>query len=179
MAIGGSLLGRTGRRRASRAPSRQLPYEPPVLLPSPEDAASPPPPRRAGSAELPRRFPIATPSVPALLAKGTSALVIGRDTRFVNSTVNTLEAMGIRTLGVPSVSDALTALEEDIAEHGCITYDQILCEAGHDGWEGGDALISELESTSWPASVVIVTPSLPMAEQPDRFYDYAQCRRAG
>jgi len=161
MAIGGSLLGRTGRRRASRVPARQLPYEPPTLLPSPEDAASPPHPRRADSAELPRRFPIATPSVPSLLAEGTSALVVGRDACFVNSAVSLLEAMGIRALGVPSVSDALTALEDDIAEHGCITYDQILCEAGRDGWEGGEALMRELESTSWPASVVIVTPSLP------------------
>mmetsp|Transcript_24073 Transcript_24073/g.60878 ORF Transcript_24073/g.60878 Transcript_24073/m.60878 type:complete len:243 (-) Transcript_24073:734-1462(-) len=161
MVMGGSLLGRTGRRRASRVPARQLPYEPPTLLPSPEDAASPPHPRRADSAELPRRFPIATPSVPSLLAEGTSALVVGRDACFVNSAVSLLEAMGIRALGVPSVSDALTALEDDIAEHGCITYDQILCEAGRDGWEGGEALMRELESTSWPASVVIVTPSLP------------------
>ncbi|KAJ1618976.1 hypothetical protein T492DRAFT_891171 [Pavlovales sp. CCMP2436] len=157
-----SLLRRQPRQAAAElVAARELPYEPPTLLPSPEDAASPPHPRRADSAELPRRFPIATPSVPSLLAEGTSALVVGRDACFVNSAVSLLEAMGIRALGVPSVSDALTALEDDIAEHGCITYDQILCEAGRDGWEGGEALMRELESTSWPASVVIVTPSLP------------------
>lgn len=146
----------------------------PQLLPSPNDDDHHPrvPSRRARSAEPSRRKVSsaalnAPPSVPCLLAAKTSTLVVSSDANFVKSTTLILAQMGVNVLGRSNVGDALCALEEDIAEHGCITFDQILCEAEDagdaEGEEGAETLLAELKSTSWPASVVFVSSAWPTA----------------
>lgn len=158
-------------------------YEPPELLPSFESddyhAATRfgGPVQPPGSSELPRRklqSLIAPPSVPSLLSAKTSALVVGSDAEFVRTTVALLNAMGMRVCSHSNVTDALSALEVDIADNGCITFDQILCEVEREGAEedGAETLLSELKSTSWPASMVFVTPGWPTPEQLAR---YKQC----
>mmetsp|Transcript_17479 Transcript_17479/g.45179 ORF Transcript_17479/g.45179 Transcript_17479/m.45179 type:complete len:459 (+) Transcript_17479:70-1446(+) len=156
-------------------------YVTPTLLPPAEsdpDVIGPSKPAVAGgslSSDLPRRSAMAVtapPSVPSLLSETTSALVVGTDELFVRETTDALQAMGVRTVGSSSVNDALSVLEEDIGSNGCITFDQIVCEAeSGDGDEGGETLITELKSTSWPASVVLVTGTWPT---PDELVWYAK-----
>lgn len=152
----------------------------PELLPSLEAEARSrdgEPMRVPGTYDLPRRRMralIAPPSVPALLSAHTSALVVGGDETFVCATSELLREMGVRVRSSSTVSDALTALEEDIAENGCITYDQIIAEAEADNdgagdEEGAETLVAELRSTSWPASVVFVTPHWPNRADLARF----------
>mmetsp|Transcript_266 Transcript_266/g.750 ORF Transcript_266/g.750 Transcript_266/m.750 type:complete len:425 (+) Transcript_266:114-1388(+) len=144
-------------------------YQPPPLLPSPYGDEEPSAhPRNFPSSEQPRRklsALIAPPSVPSLLSDDTSALVVGSDAAFVAETTALLERMGVRAVGLGSVGEALNVLEDDIGANGCITFDQILCEMDRDGEEGGETLISELRSTSWPASVVLVTSAWPSANE--------------
>jgi len=152
-------------------------YQPPELLP-PNQAALDAGPRRVirrrsfCSCEQPRRkiaSLIAPPSIPSLLSPQTSALVVASDPAFLAETRRTLEGIGVRVATVDTVTDALGALEQDIAMHGCITFDQIICEIFLADDEGGEALINELRSTSWPASVVLVTPEAPTSESLSRY----------
>lgn len=154
-------------------------YQPPELLPPNQAALEAKMPvngraHRWFSSEMPRRRMaalIAPPSVPSLLSSQTSALIVASDALFISATRQTLEAMRVRVLAVQTVGEALAALEEDISRNGCITYDQIICEVtlGQEG--GGETLINELRATSWPASVVLVTPDHP---QDDVLHRYAR-----
>lgn len=64
--------------------------------------------------------------------------------------------LGVQVRCCASVAEGLKALQEDIGEHGCVTFTRIFCDIVMPE-ASGDALLGLLTSSGWPCSIVMVT----------------------